>query len=77
MLMFCEQFASLNYKDKYKLLKNSWRLIYQLERYYSSIEYFGCDINDGRLMFDDTTAVDFNKINCAKEMDQETFNKSQ
>uniref|UniRef100_A0A914E1E9 NR LBD domain-containing protein n=1 Tax=Acrobeloides nanus TaxID=290746 RepID=A0A914E1E9_9BILA len=77
MLMFCEQFASLNYKDKYLLFKNSWRLIYELERLYSTIEYFGSTIDDWRIMFDDTTAIDFRKVKRSKEMSQETFDKSQ
>jgi hypothetical protein len=41
------------------LFKKSWRLIYQLERHYSSIQYFGGLLEDQRVLFDDTSILDY------------------
>uniref|UniRef100_A0A914E9S3 NR LBD domain-containing protein n=1 Tax=Acrobeloides nanus TaxID=290746 RepID=A0A914E9S3_9BILA len=59
LLMKCEQFAQLNFEDKWLLYKHAWLVFFKLERYFSSIQVFGTSYNDNRILYDDTTALDY------------------
>uniref|UniRef100_A0A914D8N1 NR LBD domain-containing protein n=1 Tax=Acrobeloides nanus TaxID=290746 RepID=A0A914D8N1_9BILA len=62
MLMHCEKFSTLDNKDKFLLFKNSWKLVVQLERHYSSAKYFGNSFDDLRLLHDNETAHDLSQF---------------
>uniref|UniRef100_A0A914EPY5 NR LBD domain-containing protein n=1 Tax=Acrobeloides nanus TaxID=290746 RepID=A0A914EPY5_9BILA len=59
ILMFCDKFACLSFNDKFILFKNSWHIFYQIERHYTSIEYFGKAKEDLRVLLDDKIANDY------------------
>uniref|UniRef100_A0A914DBC0 NR LBD domain-containing protein n=1 Tax=Acrobeloides nanus TaxID=290746 RepID=A0A914DBC0_9BILA len=57
-LMYCKQFAELTLSDKLILFKYIRPIIYNIERHYTSIVYFGTNMDDLRMLLDDTTAID-------------------
>uniref|UniRef100_A0A914CZ42 NR LBD domain-containing protein n=1 Tax=Acrobeloides nanus TaxID=290746 RepID=A0A914CZ42_9BILA len=57
-LMYCKQFAELPLADKLILFKYIRPIIYNIERHYTSIVYFGTNMDDLRMLLDDTTAID-------------------
>uniref|UniRef100_A0A914DAL5 NR LBD domain-containing protein n=1 Tax=Acrobeloides nanus TaxID=290746 RepID=A0A914DAL5_9BILA len=60
-LMYCKQFAELTLSDKLILFKYIRPIIYHIERAYTSAVYFGTNMDDLRMLLDDTTAFDFLK----------------
>uniref|UniRef100_A0A914CIL4 NR LBD domain-containing protein n=1 Tax=Acrobeloides nanus TaxID=290746 RepID=A0A914CIL4_9BILA len=58
-LMYCKQFAELTLADKLILYKYIRPIIYHIERAYTSAVYFGTNMNDLRMLIDDTTAIDY------------------
>jgi len=61
MMMSCDPFVNLLPQDKWKIFQHSWPLIYQIERQFSSCEFFGYDINDHRGLLTKEIAVDCTK----------------
>uniref|UniRef100_A0A914DBB2 NR LBD domain-containing protein n=1 Tax=Acrobeloides nanus TaxID=290746 RepID=A0A914DBB2_9BILA len=60
-LMYCKQFAELTLADKLILYKYIRPIIYNIERAYTSVVYFGTNMDDLRMLLDDTTAIDYFK----------------
>uniref|UniRef100_A0A914DIT6 NR LBD domain-containing protein n=1 Tax=Acrobeloides nanus TaxID=290746 RepID=A0A914DIT6_9BILA len=70
--MKCENFAELNFDDKWLLYKNACMIFYKIERFYSSVILFGHSYNDSRVLFYDTTALDYSNKNIKlKDMEQQ------
>uniref|UniRef100_A0A914BUM4 NR LBD domain-containing protein n=1 Tax=Acrobeloides nanus TaxID=290746 RepID=A0A914BUM4_9BILA len=59
MLMQCKEFAELSLNDKLLLYQHTKAIFSNIERQYSSIQYFGDSMEDYRVLHDDTRAFDY------------------
>uniref|UniRef100_A0A914BYU5 NR LBD domain-containing protein n=1 Tax=Acrobeloides nanus TaxID=290746 RepID=A0A914BYU5_9BILA len=59
-VMHCEPFAVLPFEDKWLFFRHFWAAFYSIERIYSSIEYFGYNLDDSRHLVTSKFAVDSN-----------------
>uniref|UniRef100_A0A914E736 NR LBD domain-containing protein n=1 Tax=Acrobeloides nanus TaxID=290746 RepID=A0A914E736_9BILA len=77
ILMICDQFATLDFNDKLNLFKNSWHIFYNIEKHYTSIEYFGRAKEDLRVLINDQIAVDYDdKEFRIKDVDRKIFDRN-
>ncbi|KAK0412112.1 hypothetical protein QR680_006041 [Steinernema hermaphroditum] len=60
--MSCEEFAQLEWTDKWLIYKHLWPLVSSVDQFYNTIDLLGTDPNDTRVVLDNAFIIDMDTV---------------